>query len=233
MSKRVLVLGNSIHPLLFRPSFHWRALLKDVEADAINVPTARRPPPLERYSHIILTGSEASILASMPWFDREAAWVREIAERGIPLLGSCFGHQMLVHALSGPEHVRKSTPPEIGWAEVRMIEEDALFSNVPNPWSTFVYHFDEVAAPPFPWRVLGETDTCPTHVLRYGDRPIWGLQAHPEISSRQARFFLRATILLGLKPAKHVVRALRNAPPPNDVAQEIVRNFLSMGPYDS
>lgn len=226
MSIRVLLVNNAVHRYLFKPTWHWKTHLKGVETQTVNLPSGGIPPNLEGFTHIILTGSEASILDPKPWFETEATLIREAVDRGIPVLGSCFGHQMLVYALAGPQFVRVSNPPEVGWADIEMTGSDRLFDDLPNPWTTFVFHFGEAVDPPPPWVKLGRTRHCDTHVLRYGDHPVWGIQAHPEISSRKAKFFIRATLLMGRKPSKHLFRALRNAPPPNDVADRIVQRFL-------
>ncbi len=227
MSPHVLIVDNAIHRLLFKPSWHWKAHLRGIDTTSVNVPSGGPLPTLEPFTHVLLTGSEASILHPKPWFEAEARLIRDAVDQGLPILGSCFGHQMLVRALSGSEHLKRSDPPEVGWARIERIEADPLFDGLPDPWSTFVFHFDEAADPPPPWRKLGRTEHCDTHVLRYGDRPVWGIQAHPEISSRKARFFLRLILVAGLKPARHVLRALRTAPPPNDVAEIVVKRFLA------
>jgi GMP synthase-like glutamine amidotransferase len=226
MRRHVLILDNAVHRLLFKPSCHWKAHLKGIDTRIVNVPSGGPIPPLDGFSHIILTGSESSILEPKPWFAEEAELIRNAVERGVPILGSCFGHQMLVYALSGPEFLRRSEPPEVGWAQIEQIGPDPLFEGLPNPWSTFVYHFDEVADPPDPWRKLGQTRHCDTHVLRYGDRPAWGIQPHPEISSRKVKLFLCVTLLLGRKPVRPIFHALRSVPPRNDVADTVLRRFL-------
>ncbi len=226
MPPRALIVDNAVHRFLFQPAWHWKAHLKGVETRTANVPSGESIPPLDWFTHIILTGSEASILAPKPWFETEAELIRDAADRGVPMLGSCFGHEMLVYALSGPEYLHPADPPEVGWAEIEMVAPDPLFDGLPNPWSTFVFHFDEAVDPPPPWRTLGRTAHCDTHVLRYDDRPVWGIQAHPEISSRKAKLFLRFTLLFGLRPARQILRALRNVPPRNEVADMVVRRFL-------
>jgi len=228
MPKRVLIVDNAVHRFLFKPPWHWKAHLKGVDIKVVNLPAGHRVPSLDRFTHLILTGSEASIVEPKPWFDVEAKLIRDAVAIGIPTLASCFGHQMLVYALSGPEYLRRSCPPEVGWADIEMIEEDPLFEGVANPWRTFVYHFDEVSAPPPPWRVLGKSNVCPVHVIRYGNHQVWGIQPHPEMSSRKAILFMRFTLLLGRKPSRHILRAIRNVPPRNDVAEIVVRRFLAM-----
>jgi len=227
MPKRVLIVDNAVHRFPFKPCWHWKAHLQGVDTRIVNVPSGAAVPPLDGFTHVILTGSEASILEPKPWFEVEAKLIRDAVDRGGPILGSCFGHQMLVYALSGPEHLERSDPPEVGWAEIEMTQSDPLFEGLPNPWSTFVYHFDEVVDPPNPWRKLGRTEHCDTHVLRYGDRPVWGVQPHPEISPRKSRFFLCVTLLFGGRSTRHILQALRNSPPRNDVADTVLRRFLA------
>ena len=227
MDARVLIVNNSIHRLLFRPAWHWKVHLPDVDTQVADASTGHPLPSTADFSHVLLTGSEASILEPKPWFKNEVQLIREAVEHDIPILGSCFGHQMLVYALSGSEYLTQSNPPEVGWADVEMTGNDELFEDLPNPWRTFVYHFDEAINPPAPWVKLGRTQHCDTHVLRYGDHRVWGIQAHPEISSRKARFFIRATMLMGRKSTGHLLKALRNMPPPSDTADRLVRAFLA------
>lgn len=200
--------------------------MKGVATTIVNAPSGMKLPDLDEFTHVLLTGSEASILEHQPWYDREIQLIHEAVDRGVPVLGSCFGHQMLVYALSGPQYVVRSHPPEVGWADVEMTGSDPLFDDLANPWATFVYHFDEASHLPAPWIKLGRTKHCDTHVLRYGEAKVWGIQAHPEISSRKAKFFIRATLLMGRKPSKHIFRALRHVPAPNDVADRILARFL-------
>jgi len=227
MPPRVLLLDNATHRRLYKPAWPWKAHLRGIETETVNVPSGAPIPRVDRFTHVLLTGSEASILQPKPWFETEAQAIRQTVDRGIPLLASCFGHEMLVYALSGPEYLGPADPPEVGWADVEMLVSDPLFDGLPNPWTAFVFHFGAVVDPPPPWRKLGRSRHCDTHVLRYGDHPAWGIQAHPEISSRKAKRFLWISLLLGLKPASRVFRALRSAPPRNDVAETIIQQFLA------
>ncbi len=229
MVPHVLLVDNAVHRFLFKPTWHWKAYLPNVSVHVVNVPSGRAVPALEAFTHIILTGSEASILEHKPWFSTEVDLIRRAVALGIPMLGSCFGHQMLVYALSGAEWVRASNPPEVGWAEIEMLGRDELFQDLPNPWRTFVYHFDEVFDPPVPWVRLGRSTHCDTHVLRYGRSPVWGIQAHPEISTRKAKLFIQVSGVLGRKPLRHVLHTLRHAPPPVPVADRLVDRFLAWG----
>ena len=59
---------------------------------------------------------------------------------------------------------------------------------------------------PEPWRVLARSDRCAVHVMRYGDEPVWGIQAHPEVTPEQGRVLLEGFIVKAPEKA-HIVRA--------------------------
>jgi len=229
MKLKVLVLDGSIYPDIYRPADHWRALLGPVEADAPHLPSGDPVPDVAGYSHLIVTGSEASIAQPEPWYDVEVEVVRRAFDLGLPILGSCFGHQLLAVALSGPGFARPSSTPELGWAPVQVLRNDPLLDGLPNPFHVFVSHFDEVWDPPAPWVVLARNERCAVHVMRYGDRPIWGIQAHPEITPADGRMLLEG--FLDKAPDKaHLVRpALAQTPRDDGLAEAIVRRFLAQG----
>jgi len=167
MKKRILILGNSIDQSISRPVEEWARYLDKVPFDAVQLPSNEPAPSLDRYTHVLLTGSDASFRQLQPWFDVEADVVRYAADRGLVVLGCGFGHQMLVWALSGPEYVRRARIPELGWVAIDIAKTDPLLANLPNPWHTYTAHVDEVVAPPDPWRILASTAACAVQVMRY------------------------------------------------------------------
>ncbi len=226
--RRVLILDNAIYRWPLRPAALWRAWLGDIDTVTVHVPSGDAIPPIDRFTHVLLAGSSASILEPQPWFDEEAAAIRETVDRRIPLLGSCFGHELLVLALSGPSCVRRSTTPEIGWIRVEMTAPDPLFERFPDPWPTFAYHAEEVVDPPSPWRVLGRTERCAAHILRYGDHPVYGIQGHPEISPCAAGCYLLVAAALGRLSPGHALRAARSAPRQQELAVPLRSRFLAL-----
>jgi GMP synthase-like glutamine amidotransferase len=228
MDKRVLIVDCAIYPDIYGPDEHWRSLLGCVPADAVHLPSGGAAPDLAAYTHVVLTGSEASIVRPEPWYEVEADLVRRAAAGGKAMLGSCFGHQMLALALSGPRHVRASATPELGWAAVDVVAPDPLLEGLPNPFHAFVAHFDEVHDPPPPWRVLAKSSGCAVQVMRYGGEPIWGVQAHPEIDPEIGRALLEGLAAKAPDKAGLIGRALAQAPRDDRVVAEMVRRFLTM-----
>ena len=229
MNARVLIIGGAIDRERYRPFDNWRKLLGSVPSDAVHLPSGEDPPALGAYTHLIVTGSEASAVDAQPWYAVEEAVIREAVDCGMAILGSCFGHQILVRALSGTQYVRRAAAPEIGWLPIEIVDADPILEGFPNPWFAFHVHYDEVVSPPEPWRVLARSDACSVQAIRYGDRPVWGFQAHPEIEPDVARTLLQT---MTSKPAgvKATRVALAQTPRDDGLAQQIVDRFLELPP---
>jgi len=223
---RVLILDASLHRDVYRPDEHWRALLGAVPADAVHLPSGRAIPPLDGYTHLIVTGSEASIVEPADWYEPAAETVRRAAGAGLRVLGSCWGHQLLALALSGPAFVRRSPTPEVGWIEVQRTERDELLADLPDRWFVFASHFDEVVDPPAPWRALARSPRCAVQAMRWGDRPVWGVQAHPEIDPPTARVLLEGFLRYAPRHTAVVRPALAAAPRDDRTARPLVARFL-------
>lgn len=224
--KRVLILDGAIYPDLYHPTDHWRSELGGVDSDSVHLPSGQPVPDLGRYTHVIVTGSEGSITKPAPWYEVEAAAVRRAFEAGLPMLGSCFGHQMMALALSGEKHAVASGTPEFGWMEVNILTEDHLLQDLPNPFHTFNFHFDEVAGPPEPWQVLARSSGCAVQIMRYADRPVWGIQAHPEIPPDDARVLMEGYSSLNPDRAELIAPAMKATPRDDMILGRIVRRFL-------
>jgi GMP synthase-like glutamine amidotransferase len=110
----------------------------------------------------------------------------------IPLLGSCFGHQLIAKAVFGREAVRVRKKAELGWKQIRVLAADPLWGGKGGTQSAFLFHYDEVAfVPPDKGTVLAESDECAVQSFRLNDAPIWGVQPHFEIGVTEGLRFLR------------------------------------------
>ncbi|MDZ7816282.1 MAG: gamma-glutamyl-gamma-aminobutyrate hydrolase family protein [Planctomycetota bacterium] len=84
--------------------------------------------------------------------------VRACLDAGRPVLGICYGHQLIVRALLGKGHVRRSATPEAGWLRIDAAEgfED-IYGELGRHFFAFVGHFDEVFDLPSDWRVTASS----------------------------------------------------------------------------
>jgi GMP synthase (glutamine-hydrolysing) len=148
------------------------------------VKAAREPLPanLDGFTHLVLSGSTWSILDDRPEAKAASGLVREAVTRGVPVLGICYGHQLLARALLGRDHVGRAPVPEMGWLPVTFPESAReWFFPLPNPFRVFVGHFDEVRDLPPDWRVIARTGACAVHGMVNERLKVVGFQFHPEM----------------------------------------------------
>jgi GMP synthase-like glutamine amidotransferase len=224
---RVAIVDNSIDPEIYKPVEHWSRYLS-AEWEAF---TARehRFPELGKFSHVILTGSESSVLERDAWAEEEAEMVREAVQAGIPVLGSCWGHQLLAYALAGPSAVGRSPRPEIGWIGLRVRRDGGLLGP-PGEVHVFSVHYDEVRDPGRRFEVLASTGLCPIQAIRLKGRPVWGLQFHPEVDVEGARKFIEDLLARGFKGRRYLEEALSSPPRDSGIIHRIVGSFIRAAP---
>lgn len=117
-------------------------------------------------------------------------------EAAVPLLGLCGGMQLLAQAYGaeigplGPLAPDEADPyngaylpgvkQERGFMPVQVNPAHPLFADLPTPPTFFQAHYWEVKAPPASFRTLAETDLCRVQAITHRDRPLFGVQFHPE-----------------------------------------------------
>ncbi len=126
---------------------------------------------------VILSGGPSSVLdPGAPLLDPR------IVELGIPVLGVCYGLQLLAQMLGGV--VEKAEAREYGRALVKLEREDPLLAGLPGGAERTVWmsHGDRVLRLPPGFVALATSDSSPFAAVRHAERPIWGLQFHPEVA---------------------------------------------------
>jgi len=225
---RVAIVDNSIAPSIYRPVDHWAAFLQ-VPFSSFRAPERRLPGLKEGFTHVILTGSEASIMEREGWVDAEVEFVREVLNRNLPILGSCYGHQLLALATRGAASVRRALRPEIGWHPIDIRTKSGLLGEEGTIYA-FSSHFDEVIGLDEDFRILASTPGCPVQAFELRDRPVWGIQFHPEIDIPAARDFMSRLVGLGLETSSLFWKVLGMKPRDSGVIHRIVRHFLQARP---
>ena len=178
---RILILDNSIDHNVYRPLEDWVPLLL-FSSESFRASEGQLPPSLDPYSHIILTGSEASVLDDADWITAEEELIRLAVRMGKVILGSCFGHQMIARSLFGMDTVRRRDRVEVGWPDIRVVKSDPLVGQSGQVTHCFVFHFDEVYnLPEDETTVLAQSSECRSQAFKLNRKPVWGIQPHPEI----------------------------------------------------
>ena len=139
-------------------------------------------PDPESLEAILITGSAYGVYDDVAWMRQLKEWIGFAAENQVPMIGICFGHQIIADALGGD--VRKS---EKGWGLGRHTYGLAqkpgwMGEGAPDHFSVGVSHQDQVITPPADAKILGGSEFAPHAALTYARGPIISFQGHPEFS---------------------------------------------------
>jgi GMP synthase (glutamine-hydrolysing) len=172
--ERILVLdfGSQFTQLIAR-RIRERHVYCEIHPPTIDLDAVRAWNP----AGIILSGGPSSVFAEgAPDLDPR------IVELGVPVLGICYGLQLLAHKLGGL--VERGDDREYGRAMLKVERDDPLFADLPGGAERIVWmsHGDRVLRLPEGFTVLGRSEGSPFAAVRHADRPIWGLQFHPEVA---------------------------------------------------
>jgi GMP synthase (glutamine-hydrolysing) len=151
------------------------------------------PPAPSAVAAVVVTGSSAMVSQREPWSERAAAWLRDAAAAGTPLLGICYGHQLLAHALGGRVG-RNPRGREIGSVTLELRPDargDPLLGVLPERAVVQATHVESVLELPAGARLLAGSGGDPHQAFAWGGRA-WGLQFHPEFDADVIRAYLAA-----------------------------------------
>ena len=161
---------------VFRDRGFGVAAMEVVPAGRVDDPcvTVSFPDP-QRYDAIAVLGARWAVYddeLQRNWISQEVRFVRDADAAGIPVLGICFGGQLLAHAFGGS--VTRSTAPEIGWFPVESDRDDVVPGG---QW--FQWHFDRWALPPGATEIARNGNASQAFALRR----MLAVQFHPELDS--------------------------------------------------
>lgn len=123
---------------------------------------------------VIFTGGPNSVYAEdAPKIEKE------VFEMGIPILGLCYGMQLMAHSLGG--EVKESSQREFGKTEFKL-EENEIFKDIPKESIVWMSHVDKVVKLPKGFKIIGSTDNTEIAAMADEERKLYALQFHPEVN---------------------------------------------------
>jgi len=123
---------------------------------------------------IIFTGGPNSV-----YLENAPTLSKEIFELGVPILGICYGMQLMTHILGG--RVTRATQQEYGKIQLNIKEGSNLFKNIENNAQCWMSHFDYVSSAPEGFEILATTDHCPVAAMRNTEKNFYAVQFHAEV----------------------------------------------------
>jgi GMP synthase (glutamine-hydrolysing) len=166
--------------------------LQSVDVEVVDVINGAKIPNAKNYRAIIISGSTSMVTERTDWIEGLAAWIREFVDIRVPILGICFGHQMLAYALGG----KVGDNPNGGeWGTVSvslfdLAKKDRVFGDLPKTLVVQAAHMQSVLKLPENAVSLAESNKDAYQIVRFCDW-VWGIQFHPEIDAEIIRSILQ------------------------------------------
>lgn len=199
--QRLLIIKTGSAPAEIGRKFgdfdHWfvRALPADrFDFDIIRVDEGQALPDCPNQTlpaGVLVTGSPAMVSHRLDWSERTAQWLAQAHAAQLPMLGVCYGHQLIAHALGGRvgpnPHGRR-----IGTFEIRIHHDgNPLLQAADDRLPVHATHVEAVLDPPAGSRVIASSEGDDHHALHFGANT-WGVQFHPEFDADIMRAYIRA-----------------------------------------
>lgn len=163
----------------------------------INVSEGELPHHPSEYIAAVISGSHANVNQRMPWIKQLKDWIITARYSNIPVLGICFGHQIIAEALGG---IVKPNPKglNIGIGNILLTEEgkkDDLFKQTGKSFETYKYHNYSIKQLPTGALLLAQNESNGIEAFRIDK--IYGIQFHVEFTTEIMRFYLENSKLKG------------------------------------
>ncbi|UOD49782.1 type 1 glutamine amidotransferase [Orrella daihaiensis] len=185
---------------------------------------------IQKARGVFVSASVAGAYDGDAWIDALGETLRQLASQEVPMLGLCFGAQVLAWALVGKDQVFKRADRETGYGEIQLTDagkKDLLTQGLAHQMRTFMWHGDEVRADHPDIIVLANNDVCANHLWRWRRGPVWGIQPHPEMDQTHICEFLHKNREWFVAEGKDVEPIL-NSLEPNDQLAPIFDRFLAL-----
>jgi GMP synthase (glutamine-hydrolysing) len=155
----------------------WRTL-RDLGADTKILPNTAQ---FEDYLNYGVDGLVLSGGAPRVGLHKDLGNCREYLEKAdFPILGICAGHQFMARFFGG--RVKPSKIPEFGKVELHLLSnESLLLKGLPKKSIVWESHNDEVVVLPSTFELLASSDNCMIQAMQHNNKPLFGLQFHPEV----------------------------------------------------
>ena len=190
----IVKLGDFILDLVIhRGDFEsWiSAGLGDVPVRVVDPRRGEALPQPGEVAAAVVTGSHSMVTDREVWSETTARWLAGRVAEGMPVLGICYGHQLLAHALGG-EAAWHPGGIEIGTVTLRKsdaAQRDPLFADLPECFPAHVVHRQTARRLPPGAECLASSEFEPHHAFRVGDAA-WGVQFHPEFDTVAMRGYI-------------------------------------------
>ncbi len=208
-------------------SSFFKAVNAPFETQVFEITSGEYPDSSEAYDAFIVSGSKKGVYDPDPWIADLSEFVRSCNLIQRKLVGICFGHQIIAHALGG--YASKSEKSwGLGLQEFDITTQKPWMVPALNRCALYFSHQDQVTALPVGAELLGGSDFCPNAMYCIGDQ-VLGIQGHPEIShSLMVQVIERRKEQVGSKVYSDALNSLNYGTPDTSTVARWIINFINL-----
>lgn len=151
------------------------------DVQVVNAEYQHPLPEIRAVKGAVIAGSHAMVTQNLDWSMKIEAWIPKLIQAEIPLLGICYGHQIIARAMGGKVDFHPKGI-EIGTTDIECLnsgDKDPLFQDLPRIFKAHVSHSQTITKLPESAVVMAKNIFEPHHAYRIGNAA-WGVQFHPE-----------------------------------------------------
>lgn len=214
--------GN--YPQMFEKAL--RAVLPDCELPVYRVLDGELPATTAECDAWLITGSKFGVNDGLHWIEALSDFVRTLWAEQRPLVGICFGHQLMARALGGTV-VKSDKGWGVGLSFNQVIERKPWMQPWQEELDLLVSHQDQVVVLPEEAQVLASSDFCPYYLIQYGECFL-SVQGHPEFCVDYCRALMEMRRDILPAPRLRAGRASLNAEADSQLMMQWIASFLQM-----
>ncbi|MCV6588197.1 MAG: glutamine amidotransferase [Marinobacterium sp.] len=185
-------------------------------------------PDLAGFQGVLITGSHHMVSDHEAWSDALLPFIRQMAARQLPVLGVCYGHQLIAQALGGKAGYHPDGP-EVGTFTIKLTpagQKDRLLGQLPAQFPAHLTHSQSALTLPDNAVILACNHHEPHQAFRIGEQ-IWGLQFHPEFNTDVCHTYLERQQQT-LTELGQDVEQLHNQVQRTEAAATLIRRFATL-----
>ena len=200
----------------------------EVEVKVVNVEKNETLPDVKECLGVIVTGSHAMVTDELPWSLKTESFIQELVGSNVPLLGICYGHQLIAKSLGGYVDYHPKGM-ELGTVAINTNENaknDALFGSFPQTFDVHVVHSQSVITLPKNAVLLASNDFDANHIFKI-EPSTWAVQFHPEYDENIMKSYIREVFKEKVDEGDKEVALLKNVKNTAD-ANQIIKIFIDI-----
>lgn len=195
-----------------------------IKVNVVDIQAHEPLPQSDECAGVIISGSHSMVTEQEPWSKTLQEWIVQLFQHNIPMLGICYGHQLIAHSLGGVCDYH-ANGMEIGTVEIELTSEgitDSLFEGCTQKFLAHTIHSQTVLKLPPNAIKLAYNQHDMHHAFKLGEC-CWGVQFHPEYSTEVMTSYIQEVSKVKQLESEELLQKVQKTPCANALLEQFVK----------